>query len=312
MRESDVMSEYLDYLKGICGYRPATLRLHERAGRLWKTFLEAQRGKGIFQALPEDLLAYIEHRQSSGAVKNASLSAELCVLRTFYAYLNDYGKIFFNPAASLPELICRPPAEKEYLSVEECFQMLEAFQTEDPLALRNYTVIALLWSTGLRNNELCSLNWRDLDLEDKTLRVLRGKGGKQRQIFLNDRVCEDLRRYRARLGGGAGDPVFFSFSVNAPGAKKHARMSPSHLDDMIRLHARAVGISKPVNPLTFRHTFATHMFEAGVGLEDIKEMLGHDLDTETTTYVHVTIEAAKRLLNEHLANPAKFFRRARR
>jgi site-specific recombinase XerD len=306
MSKADTMQEYLDWLKGMCGYAAGTISLHQRIGRIWKTFLEEKQGKGIFLAQPADILAYIEHRQSSGTVNNTSLSMELCVLRTFYAYLHDYGKIFFNPAASIPELICRPAAEKEFLSVDECFRILEGFDIKDPLALRNYTIIALLWSTGLRNNELCSLNWRDLNLEEKTLRVLKGKGGKQRQIFLNDRVCEDLRQYRFRLGGNATDPVFYSFTVNAPGAKKHVRMSTSRLDDMIRLHAQKLGLSKPVNPLTFRHTFATHMFEAGIDIQDIKEMLGHDLETETTIYVHVTVDAAKRLLNEHLANPAKY------
>lgn len=312
MSKTDVMAEYLDWLKGMCGYAAGTLALHQRIGRIWNMFLKEKQGKGIFLAQPADILAYIEHRQSSGGVNNTTLSMELCVLRTFYAYLHDYGKIFFNPAASIPVLICRPAAEKEYLSVDECFQMLDAFDTKDPLALRNYTIIAVLWSTGLRNNELCSLNWRDLDLEEKTLRVLKGKGGKQRQIFLNDRVCEDLRKYRLRLEGKAADPVFYSFSVNAPGAKKHVRISTSRLDDMIRLHAQKVGLSKPVNPLTFRHTFATHMFEAGVDIQDIKEMLGHDLETETTVYVHVTIDAAKRLLNDHLANPSKYAKGVRR
>lgn len=312
MRKTDALAEYLDHLQGMCGYAADTLALHERIGRIWETFLKENRGQGAFLAQPADLLAYIEQRQSFGGVNNTTLGMELCILRTFYAYLHDYGKIFFNPAASLPELICRPPAEKEFLSVDECFRLLEAFDAEDPLALRNYTIIAVLWSTGLRNNELCSLNWRDLDLEEKTLRVLKGKGGKQRQIFLNDRVCEDLRQYRLRLGGNATDPVFYAFSVNAPGVKEHIRVSTSRLDDMVRLHARKVGLSKPVNPLTFRHTFATHMFEAGVDIQDIKEMLGHDLETETTIYVHVTIDAAKRLLNEHLANPSKYAKGARR
>lgn len=312
MSRADAVQEYLDWLQGMCGYAAGTLKLHQRIGLIWQAFLKEKQGKGMFLAQPADILAYIEHRQSPGGVNNTSLSMELCVLRTFYAYLYDYGKMFWNPAASLPELICRPPAEKEFLSIDECFRMLEAFDTKDPLALRDYTIIALLWSTGLRNNELCSLNWRDLDLQEKTLRVLKGKGGKQRQIFLNDRVCEDLRQYRQRIGGKAADPVFFSFSVNAPGAKKHSRLSTTRIDDMIRLHARKVGLSKAVSPLTFRHTFATHMFEAGVDIQDIKEMLGHDLETETTVYVHVTIDAAKRLLNEHLANPSRYSKGVRR
>ena len=103
MSKADAMPEYLDWLQGMCGYAARTILLHLRIGRIWKTFLEEKQGKGIFLAQPADILAYIEHRQSSGGVNNTSLGMELCVLRSFYAYLYDYRKIFFNPAASIPE-----------------------------------------------------------------------------------------------------------------------------------------------------------------------------------------------------------------
>jgi site-specific recombinase XerD len=71
---------------------------------------------------------------------------------------------------------------------------------------------------------------------------------------------------------------------------------------MIRKHGKKAGLDKPVNPLTFRHCFATHMYETGVRIADIKEMLGHDDETETTIYVHVSIATVKRFLQEHIAN----------
>jgi|AntAceMinimDraft_9_1070365.scaffolds.fasta_scaffold20152_1 site-specific recombinase XerD len=294
-----ILSEYLGYLKRMCGFSIRTLKRHERICTIWQDFL-AEKNKKLLEAIPVDFLDFIELRHWQ--VNNATIAGELCVLRTLYAYLYDFEQISLNPAASIPELICEPPAEKSWLTVEECFQFLEAFDVSNPIGLRDYTITALLWSTGLRSGELCALNWRDIDLEDGALMVRKGKGGKQRQIFLNDRVRDDLLRYRRQMAGGAYDPVFYAFSKNASSKDKHARLSQSRLVEIIREHGKRAGIEKPVNPLTFRHCFSTHMYELGVGIADIKEMLGHDDETETTIYIHISIDAVKRFLKKHIAN----------
>jgi len=210
-----------------------------------------------------------------------------------YAYLFDYQKMTSNPAASLPELICEPPEEKAYLTVDECFDLLQAFDTDDLIGLRDYTIAALLWSTGLRNGELCALNWRDIDLREGTLLVRKGKGGKQRQLFLNDRIWKDLIRYRQQMQGDEYLPVFYAFSKNGSSSKKHARLSQSRVVEIIRKHGQVIGLKKAINPLTFRHTFATHMFEAGVSIQDIKEMLGHDDETEIYGSYYTSVISVK-------------------
>jgi len=306
MSDNSLISEYLEYLEHMCGFGVRTLKRHRRVCGVWENFLNRRQNKHILEAIPADLLAFIQFRQETGRLNHATLSGELCVLRTLYAYLFDFQKMPSNPAAALPELICEPPAEKEWLTVNECFRLLKAFDLSDPIQLRNYTMVALLWATGLRSGELCALEWRDIDLKEGKLLVRKGKGGKQRQLFLNDRILQDLIRYRLKAGGNERSPVFYAFSQNASSRKKHARLSQSRLVEIIREHSRTVGLKKAINPLTFRHTFATHMYEAGVRMEDIKEMLGHDDETETTIYVHISIEAARRFLNDHIANPQKY------
>lgn len=294
------IEEYLDYSKKVRNLRPNTLRKHVSTCKQWIGYI-GEKNLRLTEVSPEDILSWIEYRENAGA-KDVTISGELCVLRTLYEYLYHFGKMGHNPAKALPELICKSAAETDYLSVNECFRLLDSFDTNTPIGLRNYTIVALLWCTGLRNNELCNLNWSDIHLTDATLLVRDGKGGAQRQIFLNDRLAEDFRRYKEKLGGEEESPVFFAFSTNAPGAQKHKRLSTHRVVDIIRDQAKAVGITKPVNPRTFRHTFATHMYEAGVPIEDLKEIMGHTDKTETTIYIHVTIGAAKRLLSEHIAN----------
>lgn len=302
MADDKLLAEYLETCKRLAGFKPRTLAIHRRICSSWCAFLAEHSTHSLDFADPEDLLAFIEHRERAG-VKTSTIRGELCVLRGLYRYLHLHGKILWDPAASLPKMICDPPAEKEYLTIEECVSILKSFDTTKEQGLRSYVIVALLWSTGLRNRELGALTWADIDLDEATLLVRYGKGGKQRQLFLNERLQKDLMAYRARLGGEDHEPVFFSIRE---GKRQH--LSASRTIEIVRESARSAGITRPVTPLTFRHTFATHMFEAGATTEEIKELLGHDDETETTIYIHVSLDAAKRLLNDHLANPFQYDR----
>jgi site-specific recombinase XerD len=155
----------------------------------------------------------------------------------------------------------------------------------------------------LRSSELCALRWEDIDLKDGTLLVRKGKGGRQRLLFLNDRILGELQQYYKETGKDEDGPVFAALTNNQHTKKSGARsISQSALVDMIRNHAKANGFKKKISPKTFRHTFATHMLEVGTPLEAIKEMLGHDDETETCIYIHVSVDAARSLLEKHIAN----------
>ncbi len=296
---NETITQYLHYLDNMCGFSRRTIKFHKRISALWITFLD-EKDKGLADVGSADFLYYIEIRTKK--VKNVSLAGELCVLRTLYEFFYNYGLLEENPAAAIPELICVPPAEKSWLTVEECFQFLNSLDTAKRIGLRNYVLVALLWSTGLRVSELCNLNWQDMDLAESALLVRKGKGGKQRQIFFNERLRKLLIRYRRQMGGEADEAVFYAFSQNGTRKAKHSRLSQSAISEMIRKTGKKAGLKKVVSPMTFRHCFATHMYETGVKISDIKEMLGHDDETETTIYVHVSVAMVKRFLHEHIAN----------
>jgi len=301
MSEKALIEEYVRYLEKVRNFRPNTVRNHKSACLQWLKYLGVHNLE-LCKVTADNLLSWIDYRQNCEGVQDATIAKGLCVLKTLYEYFFQFGKMHRNPAGSLPDLICRPPAEKEYLTTKECFQLLEDFDTNTDIGFRNYILLALMWSTGLRTGELCALDWQDINLDEGTLLVRSGKGGKQRFLFLNDRLWEDLRKYHKRLGGKKDAPVFFAFTVNGASKKKWARLSSKQLVDMIRLHAKNVGITKQVNPLTFRHTFATHMYEAGVSIDDLKEVMGHDEATETTIYIHITLDAARMMLQKHTGN----------
>jgi site-specific recombinase XerD len=305
MKEKQWVETYIDYLKQICGFAQRTIKFHQRMYRLWEEFMKNQRHRPMANAVADDFVCWIFFRKQKG-IGNGTIRKELCALRTLYKYLFDYAMITQNPVASLPELICRPAPEQQYLSVDECLKFINAFDSATEDGFRNYMMAVVLWCTGLRSAELCALRWADIDLDQGTLLVRKGKGGKQRLLFLNDRLWEDMRGYHQRLGGNADEPVFCALTNNQHTADSPKRaLSQSALVDMIRYHANRAGIGKKVSPRTLRHTFATQMLEAGVAIDEIKEMLGHDDQTETCIYIHVTVEAAKKLLENHIGNPAR-------
>ena len=124
MDTNSLITEYLEYLEHSCGFAIRTLKLHKRVCNIWDQFLSTK--ASIVEATPTNLIDYIDFRQQSGKIKNATISRELCVIRALYAYLFDYQKMTSNPAASVPELICEPPEEKAYLTIDECFDLLKA------------------------------------------------------------------------------------------------------------------------------------------------------------------------------------------
>ncbi|MCP4578180.1 MAG: site-specific integrase, partial [Deltaproteobacteria bacterium] len=121
---TDTISEYLSYIKELCGFAVRTVMKHKRICGIWKSFLDS-RPRRIRGVAPQDLLDFIEYRGKR--VKRSTLAGELCVIRTLYKYLYDFGKTDSNPAASLPKLICEPPDETSWLTVDECFSFLDGF-----------------------------------------------------------------------------------------------------------------------------------------------------------------------------------------
>ncbi len=293
-----VIDEFIEWLCRIRSLTAITVAHNRSVCRSWADFLEQRGEKSIRNANTKSVLAYGEKRSSIDRVKDVTVSDDLCILRTLYKYLVTFGGST-DPTGCLPEFVCKKDYESDYLTVEEMFAMLDTCDMKDPQGLRDYCIIAFLWSTGLRTAEFLALQWRDIDLEESTVLVRKGKGRKQRRLFLNDRLLENMRHYRKNILAKERHPVFCSI---APSVRENGEMGRYELSTVIGLSAGKAGIDRKVTPLMLRHTFATHMYEAGVPVRDLQEMMGHSDMTETSVYIHVTVKALKKLLNDHLSH----------
>lgn len=210
----------------------------------------------------------------------------LAALRTFFSWACRIGEAAANPAARVrtPKAPQRLP---RHLRPGEIETLLEAPAGDStPLAARDRALLELLYAAGLRVSELVSLDWEDLDLKSRVLRVI-GKGGRERMVPFGRPAAAALvewRRHWEDVRGAAGDdqPIF----LNARGGRLTDRSVRRVLDRWVAASATAAG----VHPHALRHTFATHLLERGADLRAIQELLGHASITTTQRYTHVDVD----------------------
>lgn len=222
-------------------------------------------------------------------LSKATLTRKFASLRTFYKFLIINKFIERSPL----ETMSGPKKEKKvpaFLTEEE---MQNLFAISD-LPVRDRAMIELLYSCGLRIEELMSLNLKNIDFINNTVTVF-GKGSKERVVPVGDVCLTVMREYisqRRNLGLPAdiNSPAFLSIR----GKRLEQRTARRVLHNWFI----KAGLKKKVSPHTLRHTFATHILDRGCDLRSVQEMLGHKNLSTTQIYTHVTIESLKKVYNK--------------
>lgn len=251
----------------------------------------------------EDARSFLMVFAKSGA-KAATTRRKLASLRTFYHWLVREGVVSENPFSALrgPKLAKALP---KVLSVEEMKRFLAAplkrldelkrstskSRISDMFAcIRDAALYEALYSTGCRIAEMLALSWREIDFNSGTV-VVTGKGAKQRLCILGSCALDVLRRLRnasdAFIPGG-GDPEQPVF--HGGGGR---RLTPRDAERGMKKWLAAAGLPDDVTPHKLRHSFATHLLDAGADLRSVQEMLGHSSLSTTQIYTHVSIERLK-------------------
>lgn len=233
---------------------------------------------------PEEVRDYqvylVKKRRSSWSHMNVSV----CALRFLYRVtLNRPWDVERIQYAKQPKKL------PVVLSPEEVVQFLEAVHGS-----KYRTALKTIYASGLRVTEACRLKASDIDSKRMVIRVEAGKGGKDRYIMLSPRLLSELREYWA-----AERPIRYLFF----GCAKEVPMSVSSLQQVCRVTNRVLGWTKQVTPHTLRHTFATHLLEAGMDLRTIQVLLGHSNQGTTARYTHVAIHRVQQIASPFDALP---------
>ncbi len=224
------------------------------------------------------------HRQK---VKKVTVNRKISSLRAFYRYLLRQGKIKKNPA----NMVQLPKTEKympTFLSVDEAFELLNANAEKNSADLRTRAMMELFYSSGLRLSELAALNVMDIDFKQQLVKV-RGKGRKERIVPVGKTALQSIREYldgTGELRKNISVDVFVEpLFLNARGKRITTRSIARSIDDA----AEKSGLGRKISPHALRHTFATHLLNAGADLRSIQELLGHKSLSTTQKYTAVNI-----------------------
>lgn len=231
-------------------------------------------------------------------IKKSSVARKLSSIRSFFKFLERHGVVTQNPASA----VLTPRQEKpipNYLTVDDVFRLLDSIKIDSLAGLRNRAILETMYSTGIRVSELVGLNIPDIDFSGKTIRVL-GKGNTERVVPIGKTALDIIQKYREALVR-RGNPVNRKGPVFLN--KNKGRLTVRSVARILEAAARKAGLSVPVAPHDLRHSFATHMLDAGVDLRAVQELLGHRQLSTTQKYTHVSIDRLMKAYDD--AHPRK-------
>ncbi len=281
---------YLNYLQDESNVSPRTLDNYRRALRNAATFLATKTWR---QAEADDFRAYLFYLMKQECSR-ATIRLDFAALRSYYRFLCERKGLATNPlhAVSLPKAEKRLPV---FLTTTQIESLLRAPLEAEPekqapawMPWRDTAILELFYSSGLRLRELAALDVRDIDPYNETVRVL-GKGSKERVIPVGEPALQAIQEYRHRAKVQAG-PLFLS--------KLRKRLGAGSIWNLVKKYLRAAQIPVPASPHKLRHSFATHLLDAGADLRSVQSLLGHASLSTTQIYTHVTTDRLKRAYDQ--------------
>lgn len=270
---------YLEYLQFSIGRSAKTLLNYRVDLEQFEVFLQQQGISSVSAIQAQCVRSFIRELIGFGSSKSTTLR-KLSAVRGFMKYLSREGTLSGDPVAGIkgPKA---PDGLPRALSVEDTVHLLEVPRS-GRYPQRDRLILELLYASGLRLAELAALNWDDVDLEGRWLRV-RGKGSKDRMVPFGEPAQELLQEWQSMTHCAEG-AVF-------PGQTEgHIAERTVH-----RLVLRAAKDAKipDVSPHTLRHCFATHLLERGAPLRVVQELLGHESVVTTQRYLRITMDSMK-------------------
>jgi integrase/recombinase XerC len=252
----------------------------------------------VSRILRNDLRDFLVHLKQKG-LENRSIARKASAIRSFFKFLLREGKIKSDPSSYL----LTPKPRKilpDILTIEEMKTLFDHAELKGTYSserkrlwlLRDLAILEVFYSTGMRLEELAQLDISSFDFNGETVRVL-GKGKKERVIPVGRKALKALRIYldeRKRLSFLVDEAVF----INRSGK----RLSPRSVSRVVKKYLSRITEKKKISPHTIRHSFATHLLDAGADLMAVKELLGHKKLSTTQIYTHVTMDRLKKVYKQ--------------
>jgi integrase/recombinase XerD len=290
-----LIDQFINYLRLERGLADNTIQAYSRDLSRFARFLE-ERDLSPLTVSRDQIIAYLSSLR--GSLSARSVARNISAVRSFFRFLASEGHIQENPARLLetPRLSRKLP---DILSTAEVGRLLARPDPSTPAGSRDRAMLELLYATGLRVSELIGLKVLNVNLESGYLRTM-GKGAKERLVPIGGKAIEAVRDYlsngRPQMVRGANLPTLFLNFRGRP-------LTRQGFWKIIKQYGQAAGIKKEITPHTIRHSFASHLLEAGADLRAVQVMLGHEDISTTQIYTHVTRDKLRELHEKYHPRP---------
>ncbi len=273
----DKIPLFIDYLRKEKNYSEHTIRAYRKDIESFFEFLTEEK----ISAVESSVISYFIAFLMKHGLDTTTAARRLSSLKSYFKALKRMGFISDNPAE-----VIRTPKKKKHLPGFLTYEQIEdALKIDDP---RDYAMMELLYSCGLRASELTGLNVDDVDLQSDEVRVM-GKGGKERILPMGRKARAAIATYLGSRKQPAGENARKALFLNCRGG----RLSNRSLQRIVRKHLMKVARASGTNPHILRHTFATHLLERGADLRAVQELLGHVSLSTVQIYTHLTTKRLK-------------------
>lgn len=285
------LEEYKIFLKKERNYSELTIKNYEKDLENYQDYLKCH-NISYLKITRDEIREYLKFLDES-RLSNATISRMLSSLRGFYSYLMIQEKVKINPF----KIIKNPKKEKKlpkFLSYQEFIELLDKLKKDTDLSVRNRLILELLYATGLRVSELVNIKLKDIDMNEKTIRVT-GKGNKERIVYFGDYAKDVLKEYLSLyredlLNGKKSDYLF----INKNGDSLTVSGVEYNIDQIIK----GTSLKYKISPHVLRHTFATHLLEEGADIRSVQTLLGHSSLSTTQIYTHITNEYLRKVYRD--------------
>ena len=291
MNAAELIGDYIEYLQSL-NRAAATLKVKARRLREFLKYAQGEGAEHVADVTGSIIFAFQKHLACSkdGRGNLHSVSARnkyVTVIKGFFLYLKHEGYVAHNPADAVEYAGEPKRLPRAILTRREVKKILRQPDTNTVLGFRDRTILEVLYTTGIRRQELLQLSIEDVDLDSGLIVIREGKGMKDRVVPVGKIAARYLETYingiRPELA--RPDPLTRVLFLSRVGRQ----MDPSTVKHLVHKHATAAGIKHKVTPHTFRHSCATHMIRNRANIRHVQELLGHSQLTTTQQYVRVTI-----------------------
>jgi len=291
MGDSDERA-FFDFMETERSASPRTLRNYRNALDAYVQW-RGEAFKGWRQADADDFRDYLFELMKQG-LKRSTIRLRFAALRSFYKFLVLRQGLANSPVAGvqLPKPDKQLPVVLSVTQVEHLLNIPLTIEADPKsprwLRLRDVAILELFYSCGLRISELLAVNVADIDFVGETLRVM-GKGSKERIVPIGGPAISAIQRYRQEAAVTSG-ALFLS--------KRRTRITQQAVDQLLKKYLKLSNIPFAISPHKLRHSFATHLLDAGADLRSVQSLLGHASLSTTQIYTHVTKDRLKQAYDD--------------